>query len=96
MWPDNEDDVLTWVIRELERHKHLFTPGMEQAEPAKAGTAGTKDEEFTEYQQVREASHPSPHTLRPLNRPAPFDSHVWLASSSCPVVGGGRRDSQGG
>ena len=66
VWPESEDGVLTWVIRELDRHKHLFTPGMEQAEPAEAGTAGTKDDEFTEYQSVRQASHPSPHNLRPL------------------------------
>ena len=33
--------------------------------PAPA-TAGTKDDEFTEYQSVRQASHPSPHNLRPL------------------------------
>eukprot|EP00964_Phaeocystis_antarctica_P107612 scaffold72296_cov18-Phaeocystis_antarctica.AAC.1 len=69
-------------------------PGMEQGEPAEAGTSGTKDEEFTEYQQVRQASHPSPHNLRPLNRHAL--RLTCVASFSCPVVGGGRRASQGG
>jgi len=28
----------------FDKHKHLFTPGMEQAEPAEAGTEETKDE----------------------------------------------------
>ena len=37
----------------LKKHKHLYTPGMEQAEPAAAGTTGTKDEsELTELENA--------------------------------------------
>ena len=47
MWPDTEEGVINWVIRAFDRCKHLFTPGMEQAEPADPGTVGTKDKDFT-------------------------------------------------
>ena len=43
-WPMTHDSLLNTVKRTLEKHKHLYTQGMEQAEPADAGTEGTKDE----------------------------------------------------
>ena len=52
LWPTDEDGVIKYVERELNAHKHLYTQGMEQAEPAAGGTTGTKDESFTSYQQV--------------------------------------------
>ena len=37
----------------LKKYKHLYTPGMEQAEPAAAGTTGTKDESaLGEFEQL--------------------------------------------
>ena len=44
--------VLNFVDRVVKANKHLYTSGLEQAEPAAAGTEGTKDETFTAYQQV--------------------------------------------
>ena len=52
-WPKDFQGVVNYVDRVLKHNKHLFTPGMEQAEPAAAGTKQTKDEELTAWQQVR-------------------------------------------
>jgi len=52
LWPSDEEGVFKFVERELKAHRHLFTQGMEQQEPAAAGTTGTKDETFTSYHQV--------------------------------------------
>jgi len=52
-WPNDEQAIIQWIDRQLKLFKHLWTPGMEQNEPAEAGTEGTKDETaLTEFQQV--------------------------------------------
>ena len=51
-WPDNHAAVLQAVARYVNSHAHLHTPGQEQAEPAAAGTAGTKDEVYGELHEA--------------------------------------------
>jgi len=52
-WPNDEQAIIQWIDRQLKLFKHLWTPGMEQNEPAEAGTEGTKDETaLTEFQQL--------------------------------------------
>lgn len=51
VWPDYQA-MLNYVECVLKNNRHLYTQGMEQAEPAAAGTEGTKDETFTSWQQV--------------------------------------------
>jgi hypothetical protein len=51
-WPKDHQSVLQSVERYLVQHKHLYTEGLEQAEPAEGGTEGTKDETLTPLQQI--------------------------------------------
>ena len=83
-WPNGEQAIIQWVERQIRKYKHLWTAGMEQNEPAEAGTEGTKCEAaLTELQQVGgavpslilssphpQAPSPSPpgHPLITLNR----------------------------
>ena len=57
-WPDTQG-VFNFVDRVLSANKHLYTEGMEQAEPAEAGTEGTKDESLTSWQQVHACLAPT-------------------------------------
>ena len=53
VFPKGYASVLQAVDRLLEQRKHLYTSGMEQAEPAAAGTEETKDERpLTELKQA--------------------------------------------
>ena len=54
--PDHQG-IMNYIDRELNANKHLYEPGKEQAEPAEAGTSGTKNEEFTDWHRVRVASY---------------------------------------
>ena len=52
-WPADHQSVLSWVERTVKKNSHLYKSGQEQAEPADAGTEGTKDERpLTPFQQV--------------------------------------------
>lgn len=51
-WPEDHQAVLNYVERIMKANKHLYTPGEEQNEPAAAGTEGTKDEKFSDWQKV--------------------------------------------
>ena len=52
VWPSDLQATINYVDRVVDRNKHLYTSGMEQAEPADAGTEGTKDENLTDWQKV--------------------------------------------
>ena len=61
-WPESHQCIISTVQRHLKKNDHLWTPGKEQAEPAPAGSEGTKDEELTEFQQAHLflLAHPPP------------------------------------
>ena len=46
------DSLVQTVGRLLERNAHLYTSGREQAEPADAGTDGTKDENLSDLNHL--------------------------------------------
>ena len=52
VWPIDHQGVLNYVERIISKSKHLYTSGEEQNEPAEAGTEGTKDEKFSDWQKV--------------------------------------------
>lgn len=51
-WPADHQGALNFVERVVKANDHLYKQGKEQAEPAAAGTEGTKDERFSPWQQA--------------------------------------------
>ena len=76
--------VLNFVERIVKANKHLYKAGMEQAEPADAGTEGTKDEQFTAWQQVRaraaRACKPPPPPRRAQHARTRPSRELWLTA----------------